>query len=46
MFSAKLYIKYPQSTITEEKDGNEYLGTYIVTLPCGVFTDEELTNKI
>ena len=46
MFSAKLYIKYPQSTFIEDKDGNNYLGTYTVTIPCDIFSDEELLNKV
>jgi len=47
MFSAKLYVKYPQSTFTEERtDAGEYLGTYTVSLPCSLFLDEELTKEI
>ena len=46
MFSAKLYVKYPQSTFTEERtDAGEYLGTYSVSVPCGIFLDEELTKE-
>lgn len=47
MFSAKIYIKYPQSTFIEERsDSGEYLGTYSVSLPCSLFLDEELTKEI
>jgi hypothetical protein len=46
MFSIKAFVKYPQSTFIEEKEGDNYTGKYIVTLPCGIFSDEELTNKI
>lgn len=47
MFSAKLYVKYPQSTFTEERtDAGEYLGTYTVSLPCSLFLDEELNKEI
>lgn len=47
MFSAKLYVKYPQSTFTEERsDDGKYLGTYSVSLPCSLFLDEELTKEI
>lgn len=46
MFSIKAFVKYPQSTFVEEKEGDTYTGKYTVTLPCGIFSDEELTNKI
>lgn len=46
MFSIKAFVKYPQSTFVEEKEGDTYTGKYSVTLPCGIFSDEELTNKI
>lgn len=47
MFSAKIFVKYPQSTFTEERsDSGEYLGTYTVSLPCSLFLDEELTKEI
>lgn len=47
MFSAKLYVKYPQSTFTEERsDDGKYIGTYTVSLPCSLFLDEELTKEI
>ena len=46
MLSAKLYVKYPQSTFTEERtDAGEYPGTYSVSIPCGIFLDEELTKE-
>lgn len=46
MFSAKIYVKYPQSTFTEERsDSGEYLGTYTVSIPCSLFLDEELTKE-
>lgn len=47
MFSAKIYIKYPQSTFIEERsDDGKYLGTYTVSLPCSLFLGEELTKEI
>lgn len=47
MFSAKIFVKYPQSTFTEERsDDGKYLGTYTVSLPCSLFLDEELTKEI
>ena len=47
MFSAKIYVKYPQSTFTEERsDDGKYIGTYTVSLPCSLFLDEELKKEI
>ena len=47
MFSAKIYIKYPQSTFIEERSNDgKYLGTYSVSLPCSLFLDEELKKEI